>query len=206
MKLRFILVVFSLLVSEFINASEASPTWNHVDLSYKSYSYDDIDDFAPTGLNISASYLVVSKFFITSQHEAVKYQYPAPNKDNTFELSVVTFGVGLKHSITNTTDIWVGTGIASLKVKTSDRIFLNKEESDGIYSEIGIRSMLSSKVEFFGRCQRRTIEAINGNDKSTEYFTFGSRYLLNRSVSLFSSFGTGQDNSSTTSIGLSVKF
>jgi hypothetical protein len=149
---------------------------------------------------------VFSKLFITSQHENIKYEYPASNKDNTFELSVVTFGVGLKHSITNTSDIWVGAGIASLKVKTTDRIFFSEQESDGIYSEIGMRSMLSSKVEFFGRCQRRTIEAIDGNDKSTEYFTFGARYLLNRSVSLLSSFGTGQDDSSTTSIGLSVKF
>lgn len=204
--LRFIAIFFSFFLVGLMNANAASPSWNRVDLAYKSYSYNDMDDFAPSGFNISATYLLISKLFITSQSETVTYQYPAPSKDSQFELSVVTFGVGLKHSIANSTDIWLGAGIASLETETSDKIFINKEKSDGFYSEVGIRAMLSRKIELWGRCQRRTIEVLDGENKSNEYFTFGSRYLLNRSVSLISSFGTGQDQSNTTSIGLSVKF
>jgi hypothetical protein len=206
MTLRFIAIFFSFFLLGVMNVNAASPSWNRVDLTYKSYSYEEMDDFSPSGFNISATYLLASKLFITSQSETVTYQYPAPRKDTTFELSVISFGMGLKHSIANSTDIWLGAGIASLETEVSDKIFINKEKSDGFYSEVGIRSMLSRKIELWGRCQRRTIEVLDGENKSNEYFTFGSRYLLNRSVSLISSFGTGQDHSNTTSIGLSVKF
>ena len=206
MTLRYITVFFFLFAFGLMSANAASPNWNHVDLTYKSYSYEQIDELMPTGLNISATYLLFSKLFITSQNEVVNYEYPNSDKDTKFQLSIVTFGMGLKHSITNSTDIWLGAGIASLETKTSDQVFMHREKSDGFYSEIGISSMLTNKIEFFGRCQRKTIEVNDGNNKSNEYVTFGSRYFLNKNVSLLSSFGTGQDHSNTTSIGVSVKF
>lgn len=207
MTLRCITVFFSLFAFGLMSANAASPNWSHVDLTYKSYSYEQIDEPIPTGLNLSATYLLVSKLFVTSQSEVVTYEAPSSNnKDTKFKLSIVTFGMGLKHSITNSTDVWLGAGVASLETETSNKVFINRKKSDGFYSEVGITSMLTNKIEFFGRCQRRTIEVINGKNKSNEYVTLGSRYFLNKNVSLLSSFGTGQDHSNTTSIGVSIKF
>lgn len=181
-----------LLAFSQVSANEG-PKWDSLSIGYQDVDAAGVD---VSGFSFSGSKLVSDNVFI--------FGNLSMNSDTIggvdFDLDTTTLGLGYRHNISNTTDFFGTLSYEKIETEVSGRGLSGGADGNGYGLAIGVRSMVTEKLELLGSIGYLDIE-----DDSEGEFTLGASYHFTESFSL----GLGYnkvDELKTTSLTASWNF
>lgn len=179
----------SLLVSTCVLAEQA-PKWDFVQATYATVEIDEIDELDLAGFAISGSKLITKNLFIAAAYDNVSDTY----YDNKIDMTNLTAGIGYRHSLSTTTDVY---GIASIINQDIDTSF-GGDDDTGYMLSVGVRSMLTDAFELSGSAAYGDIF-----DESDTSFAVSAFYHFNANLSVGASYAIADD---TDTLAASVRY
>jgi hypothetical protein len=149
-KMKKVVLVSALLLSLGTAQAEESPRWDSASISYQSV---DIDGDKLTGFTISGSKLLGEDFFVVGSYGNASDDIEIYNSSVEVNFNTLSVGLGYRYSISKTTDFFGVVSYEDMEVEASYPGNSESESENGYGLKVGVRSMLSEKVELAGSLQ-----------------------------------------------------
>ena len=145
--MKKVALVSALLLSFGSVQAAESPRWDSASISYQSV---DVDGDKLTGFAISGSKLLGEDFFVVGSYGNASDDIEIYNSSVEVDFNTLSVGLGYRHSISQTTDVFGVVSYEDMEVEASYQGDSESESENGYGLTIGVRSMVSEKVELSG--------------------------------------------------------
>ena len=117
-----------------------SPRWDRASVTYQSV---DLDGDKFTGFAIAGSKLLGEDFFVVASYGN------AADEDSGFEIdfNTLSLGLGYRYALSQSTDLFTAISYEDIEVEFSYRNSSESISENGYGAQIGVRSMVSEKIE-----------------------------------------------------------
>lgn len=146
-KMKKVVLVSALLLSFGSVQAAESPRWDSASISYQSV---DVDGDKLTGFAISGSKLLGEDFFVVGSYGNASDDIEIYNSSVEVDFNTLSVGLGYRHSISQTTDVFGVVSYEDMEVEASYQGDSESDSENGYGLTIGVRSMVSEKVELGG--------------------------------------------------------
>jgi hypothetical protein len=179
-KMKKVVLASALLLSLGSAQAAESPRWDSASISYQSV---DVDGDKLTGFAVSGSKLLGEDFFIVGSYGNASDDIEIYNSSVEVDFNTLSVGLGYRHSISNSTDVFGVVSYEDMEVETSYQGNSESESENGYGLTIGVRSMLSEKIELSGSLkyvdiadETETAFGVSALYNFTEQFSAGVGY------------------------------
>ena len=174
--MKQVVLASALLLSLGTAQAAESPRWNSASISYQSV---DIDGDKLTGFAVSGSKLLGEDFFVVGSYGNASDDIEGIE----FDFNTLSVGLGYRYAISQNTDFFGVVSYEDVEVEVSYQGNSESVSDNGYGLRVGIRSMLSEKVELSGSLQyvdiadeTETAFGISALYNFTEQFSAGVSY------------------------------
>ncbi|MEP7702371.1 porin family protein [Paraglaciecola sp. 25GB23A] len=146
---KLVLVSALLLAFGPVQASE-SPRWDSVSISYQSV---DVDGDKLTGFGLSGSKLLAENFFVVGSYGSASDDIDVFGANVELDFNTLSLGLGYRYAFSKSSDFF---GVISYEDVEVEATYEGNSESNGDNGyglTVGVRSMLSEKIELSGSIQ-----------------------------------------------------
>lgn len=178
--MKKVVLASALLLSLGSAQAAESPRWDSASISYQSV---DVDGDKLTGFAVSGSKLLGEDFFIVGSYGNASDDIEIYNSSVEVDFNTLSVGLGYRHSISNSTDVFGVVSYEDMEVETSYQGNSESESENGYGLTIGVRSMLSEKIELSGSLkyvdiadETETAFGVSALYNFTEQFSAGVGY------------------------------
>jgi hypothetical protein len=167
-KMKKLVLASALLLSFGTSQATEIPRWDSASISYQSV---DIDGDKFTGFAVSGSKLIGKDFFIVGSYGNASDDVEVFTSSIEVDFNTLSVGLGYRYSISQNTDFFGVVSYEDMEVEASYQGNSDSESENGYALKIGVRSILSYKVELIGSVQYIDIadETETAFDVSTLY-------------------------------------
>ena len=144
--MKQVVLASALLLSLGTAQAAESPRWNSASISYQSV---DIDGDKLTGFAVSGSKLLGEDFFVVGSYGNASDDIEGIE----FDFNTLSVGLGYRYAISQNTDFFGVVSYEDVEVEVSYQGNSESVSDNGYGLRVGIRSMLSEKVELSGSLQ-----------------------------------------------------
>ncbi|RVU84271.1 porin family protein [Leucothrix sargassi] len=178
--MKKVLIGSALLLSVAATSAFAAPKWDQITGTYSAFDID-FDGFKVdfTGFGLSGTKLVTPNLFVEGSLSTVSEDETG---DELLSFNELSLGLGYRHSISATTDIFGVVSYEDAEVEAEDET----ASESGYGLKAGIRSMVSPKVELAAEVKYVDIEDV---DNAT--FAVSGDYFFTPQFSVGASYSTG---------------
>ncbi len=178
--MKKVVLASALLLSLGTAQAAESPRWDSASISYQSV---DIDGDKLTGFAVLGSKLLGKDFFVVGSYGSASDDIEVFSSNVDVDFNTLSVGLGYRYSLSKTTDLFGVLSYEDMEVKASSQGNSESESDNGYGLQIGIRSMLSEKVELSGSLQyldiadeTETAIGVSALYNFTEQFSAGVGY------------------------------
>lgn len=184
--MKKVVLASALLLSLGTVQAAESPRWDSASISYQSV---DIDGDKLTGFAISGSKLLGDDFFVAGSYGNASDDIDGVEVD----FNTLSVGLGYRYSISQNTDFFGVASYEDWEVEASYQGFSASVSENGYGLKIGVRSMISEKIELSGTLQyvdiadeTETAFGVSALYNFTEQFSAGVGYIKEDDVDTLS--------------------
>ncbi len=155
-----------------VNAAYANSDikWNELSVGYENY---DNDLFSRTGVRFSGVKLLDNNVFIRGQYSILSGEDTFFSRSIDEDLNWLSFGVGYKGSVDENTDLFATLSYEHLVFDESGVTFSEKNTTTGRSLELGVRTLVASKLEILG-----SLHHLDPGSNSANGYRIGARYYF----------------------------
>lgn len=140
------LLASALLLTTISAHAVDAPHWNQASLGFVSVGVDGLEDNF-TGLSLHASVLATDNVFFVLASESADQDIIVSGQTVDAEISRGGLGVGYRHGISDTTDIYGQISAVNYEIKATIDNTSVSVDATGVSTELGLRSMATENVE-----------------------------------------------------------
>jgi hypothetical protein len=184
-KMKKVVLTSALLLSLGSAQAAESPKWDSVSVSYQSV---DLDSETFTGFGISASKLLGDNFFVTGAYNKASDDVQVFDASVDLDLSTTTLGLGYRLPLSENTDFF---GVLSYEDMDAEASYQGSSENmgeNGFGAKIGVRSMVSDKVELGA-----SIQYVDITEDSDTVFAVSALYNFTKNFSAGIGYSKAED-------------
>ncbi len=146
-KMKKVVLVSALLLSLGTAQAAESPRWDRASISYQSVDIDDDDKL--TGFAVSGSKLLGEDFFVVGSYGNASDDIEGIE----FDFNTLSVGLGYRYSISQSADLFGVVSYEDMEIEVSYQGNSASISDNGYGLRVGVRSMLSEKVELSASLQ-----------------------------------------------------
>ena len=166
--MKKIVFVSTLLLSLGTAHAVESPRWDMASISYQS---SDVDGEKLTGLSVLISKSLGENFFVVSRYGSFSGDMEVSNVSVDLYFTNLSVGLGSRYSIAKNTDFFGVLSYENVEIENSAPEYYLSDSNSGYGLQIGVRSMISEKVELNG-----SINYVDIEDESETGFGVSALY------------------------------
>lgn len=185
MKKALVILITSLTLSHFSYAE--LPSYSYIQLGNSKMQFDDLD-IDLEGYEIKGKLSLSDNFY---------FNYEKTSMDaRGVEVEIKDIGLGYRSMISSETDLFVQLDRSYYELDARFRTF--DRDEDGYRASIGIRHMITDKLEF-----KVAYQYLDINETTSDIYVIGVDYQLTENLSLYADY---KDEADFDHLGLGVRF
>ena len=153
-----------------------SPRWDFASASYQTLDVDGVD---VSGLTLSGTKLINDDIFVTGGYAPLSV-----DEDSNVDYNLLSIGVGYRHLISETTDVFGIVSYESVEVRWPG----SSAKDSGYGLTVGARSMVTDVIEVNG-----SIDYVSIDGETETGFAIGALYNVTDEVAVGASYSVADN-------------